>query len=101
MSIIKGKKPNLKPTPPPDDILLSLDIGTEFVKAVIARQNKDDSLDIIGVGRAHQDPSNMHAGAIADIGAVVGTCERALSDTCGAASFSAKLLSGISMTEES
>ena len=80
MSIIKGKKPSLKPTPPPDDVLLALDIGTEFVKAVIARQKKDDTLEIIGVGRAHQDPSNMHAGAIADIGAVVATCEKALSD---------------------
>lgn len=93
MSIIKGKKPNLKPTPPPDDILLSLDIGTEFVKAVIARQNRDDTLDIIGVGRAHQDPSNMHAGAIADIGAVVGTCERALSDAEKQAGVTCKLVS--------
>lgn len=93
MSIIKSKKPALKPTPPPDDILLSLDIGTEFVKAVIARQNKDNSLEIIGVGRAHQDPSNMHAGAIADIGAVVGTCEKALSDAEKQAGVTCKLVS--------
>lgn len=93
MSIIKSKKPALRPTPPPDDVLLSLDIGTEFVKAVIARQNKDNSLDIIGVGRAHQDPSNMHAGAIADIGAVVATCERALSDAEKQAGVTCKLVS--------
>lgn len=93
MSIIKGKKPALKPTPPPDDVLLALDIGTEFVKAVIARQLKNDDLEIIGVGRAHQDPSNMHAGAIADIGAVVATCEKALSDAEKQAGVTCKLVS--------
>ncbi len=93
MSIIKGKKPSLKPTPPPDDVLLALDIGTEFVKAVIARQKKDDTLEIIGVGRAHQDPSNMHAGAIADIGAVVATCEQALADAEKQAGVTCKLVS--------
>ena len=93
MSIIKGKKPPIHQTPPPDDVILSLDIGTEFVKAVIARQLKDGSLEIIGVGRAHQDPSNMHAGAIADIGAVVATCEKALSDAEKQAGVTCKLVS--------
>ena len=93
MSIIKGKKPPIHQTPPPDDVILSLDIGTEFVKAVIARQLKDNSLEIIGVGRAHQDPSNMHAGAIADIGAVVATCEKALSDAEKQAGVTCKLAS--------
>ena len=94
MSIIKSKKPSLKkPTPPPDDVLLALDIGTEFVKAVIARQKKDNTLEIIGVGRAHQAPSNMHDGAIADIGAVVATCEKALSDAEKQADVTCKLVS--------
>jgi len=93
MSIIKGKKPPIHQTPPPDDVILSLDIGTEFIKAVIARQLKDNSLEIIGVGRAHQDPSNMHAGAIADIGAVVATCEKALSDAEKQAGVTCKLVS--------
>ena len=93
MSIIKGKKPPIHQTPPPDDVILSLDIGTEFVKAVIARQLKDNTLEIIGVGRAHQDPSNMHAGAIADIGAVVATCEKALSDAEKQAGVTCKLVS--------
>ncbi len=62
-----------------DDTILALDIGTEYVKAVIARQNDSGSLDIIGVGRAHQGASNMYSGAIADIPAVVAVCERALS----------------------
>lgn len=93
MGIIKGKKPLLKPTPPPDDVLLSLDIGTEFVKAVIAREKKGGELEIIGIGRAHQNPANMHAGAIADIGAVVATCEKALSDAEKQAGVTCKLVS--------
>lgn len=69
----------MPPAPRTSETILALDIGTEFVKAVIARQNKDRTLDIIGVGKAHQDSSNMYAGAIADIPGVVGVCEQALS----------------------
>ncbi len=61
-----------------DGTILALDIGTEYVKAIIARQNKQSSLEIIGIGRAHQEASNMYAGAIADIPGVVAVCERAL-----------------------
>lgn len=80
MSFIK-KAPIKKPVSaaPADDVILGLDIGTEFIKAVIARQKKDNTLEIIGIGRAHQAASNMNAGAIADIGSVVATCEKALS----------------------
>lgn len=60
-----------------DQILVGLDIGTEFVKALIARV-EGDSLEIIGVGRARQDLSDMHGGAISDIGGVVRNCEEAL-----------------------
>ena len=59
--------------------ILGLDIGTEFVKAVLARQGKKGNLEILGVGKARQDEGNMHAGAIADIPAVVSVCEEALS----------------------
>lgn len=63
-----------------DDTILALDIGTEFVKAIIARQDsKNRTLEIIGVGKARQDSSNMYAGAIADIPGVVSVCEKALS----------------------
>ena len=60
-----------------DQLLVGLDIGTEFVKALIARI-EGDSLEIIGVGRARQDLSDMHSGAISDIGGVVRNCEEAL-----------------------
>jgi len=60
-----------------EQLLVGLDIGTEFVKALIARI-EGDTLEIIGVGRARQDLSDMHSGAISDIGGVVRNCEEAL-----------------------
>lgn len=76
---LKGKLPAL-PNKQKDqsDYLVGLDIGTEYVKALIARVNEDGSADIIGVGRVHQDLNDMQAGAIADIAAVVANCDKAL-----------------------
>ena len=58
--------------------ILGLDIGTEFVKAVLAKPTKNGDLEILGVGKARQVEGNMHAGAVADIPAVVNVCEDAL-----------------------
>lgn len=60
-----------------NDYIVALDIGTEFVKALIAKVT-DDELEIIGAGRTRQDISDMHSGAIADISGVVRNCEEAL-----------------------
>lgn len=69
--------------------LVALDIGTEYVKALVARVDGDD-ITIVGAGRQHQELSDMHGGAIADIGAVVQNCERALSEAEEQAGFQAK-----------
>lgn len=62
-----------------EDYLVALDIGTEFVKALIGRVNREEAtVEIVGVGRAHQGLSDMQAGAIADIAAVVENCDQAL-----------------------
>ena len=62
-----------------EEYLVALDIGTEFVKALIGHVDKANStVDIIGVGRAHQGLSDMQAGAIADIAGVVENCDKAL-----------------------
>jgi cell division protein FtsA len=62
-----------------DDYLVALDIGTEFVKALIGKvNNTDGTVEIIGVGRQHQGLSDMQAGAISDIAAVVENCDKAL-----------------------
>lgn len=58
--------------------ILGLDIGTEFVKAVLARPNKKGDLEILASAKAHQKEGSMHAGAISDIPAVISTCEEAL-----------------------
>lgn len=60
-----------------DQYIVGLDIGTEFVKALIGKVN-GETIEIVGVGRAHQDLSDMQAGAIADIASVVENCDKAL-----------------------
>lgn len=72
-----------------DDYVVGLDIGTEFVKALIAKIN-GETLEIVGVGRARQDVSDMHSGAIADISGVVKNCEEALSEAEDQAGLQAK-----------
>ncbi len=60
--------------------ILGLDIGTEFIKAVLARPNKKGKLEILGIGKAKQIEGSMYDGAVADIPAVVASCEKALND---------------------
>ena len=72
-----------------EDYIVALDIGTEFVKALIA-QLEGDELSIIGVGRARQEVSDMHSGAIADIAGVVRNCEEALAQAEDQAGLQAK-----------
>jgi len=72
-----------------DDYIVALDIGTEFVKALIAKLD-GETLNIVGVGRARQDLSDMHSGAIADISGVVRNCEDALSEAEEQAGLQAK-----------
>ncbi len=78
---IKEKIPELKTASskgnPVGDYIVALDIGTEFIKALVGRVVGNE-VQIIGVGRAHQSLSDMQAGAIADIAAVVANCDKAL-----------------------
>jgi len=63
-----------------DQYIVALDVGTEFVKALIGRvSTAKDTIEIVGVGRQHQKLSDMQAGAIADIASVVDNCDKALS----------------------
>lgn len=71
------------------DYIVGLDIGTEYVKALIAKIN-GDAIEIVGVGRAHQELADMHSGAIADIAGVVRNCEDALSQAEEEAGLQAK-----------
>lgn len=61
-----------------EQYVVALDIGTEFVKALVGRVVNGNETEIIGVGRAHQSLSDMQAGAVADIASVVANCDKAL-----------------------
>lgn len=61
------------------ELIASIDVGTEYVKALIA-EIKGDKLEVIGVGRKQQNLGDMHSGAIADIAGVVQNCEIALTE---------------------
>lgn len=78
-----------KTTDASEHYIVGLDIGTEFVKALIAKVNGDE-LEIHGVGRTRQEVSDMHSGAIADITAVVRNCEDALAQAEEEAGLQAK-----------
>jgi cell division protein FtsA len=73
-----------------DQYVVALDVGTEYVKALIGRVAEDDTVEIIGMGRAHQSLSDMQAGAIADISGVVTNCDKALAEAEEQAGVSAR-----------
>lgn len=70
-------KANTKQKTGSDQYLVALDIGTEFVKALVGKVTPN-GIEIVGVGRAHQELTDMQAGAIADIASVVKNCDDAL-----------------------
>lgn len=72
-----------------DNYLVALDVGTENVKVLIGRVD-DGDIEIVGVGKAHQDLNDMQAGAIADIAAVVNNCDQALNQAEQQAGVSAR-----------
>lgn len=87
--MVFDKLRNRTASQPDGNYVVALDIGTEFVKALIAKVT-DDDLEIIGVGRARQELSDMHSGAIADISGVVQNCEEALAEAEDQAGLQAK-----------
>lgn len=63
------------------ELLLSLDIGTEVVKALVFQIDKESGNGIVkGVGRARQGLGDMQSGAVSNIAGVVENCRRAIED---------------------
>jgi len=60
-----------------DSYAISLDIGTEFVKALIFKVEKDKAV-VLGVGKQRQKLSDMQGGTVTDIHGVIKNCESAL-----------------------
>lgn len=77
--IALDKAKNVRGKLPSGRYIVALDIGTENVKALVG-SIKDEHIEILGVGRAHQNLADMQAGAIADIAAVTTNCDKALAD---------------------
>jgi len=62
-----------------NDYLLSLDIGTEVVKALVFKVDKETGNGVVtGVGRARQGIKDMHSGAVSDISGVIENSRRAI-----------------------
>lgn len=78
---------SIKSRPRKNSSAISLDIGTEYVKALIFTVDADGVGHIKGVGRQHQKLSDMHGGTITDIAGVVANCERALEQAAEQAGF--------------
>lgn len=61
------------------DLILALDIGTEIVKALIFRVDKEKkNATVIGVGRVRQKMGNMQSGAVSDISGVIASSREAI-----------------------
>lgn len=60
----------------PNRTRLALDIGTEYVKALVVSVGKEPTL--LGVGRARQTVGDMEDGAVARIAGVVQCCHKAV-----------------------
>ena len=58
---------------------LALDVGTEFIKALIFRIDEEEEKgEVIGVSRQKQRLGDMQSGAVTDIEGVVKACEKAI-----------------------
>lgn len=61
------------------DFLLSLDIGTEVVKALVFKVDPENGRGIVkGVGRVRQKLGNMQSGAVSDIAGVIASARRSI-----------------------
>ena len=61
------------------DCFLALDIGTEFVKVLVFKQDKNDQRGIVtGFGASRQQLGHMSSGAVSDISGVTQSCGKAI-----------------------
>lgn len=72
-----GKNTNLGSAAKQDPYIVSLDIGTEYVKALVG-EVKGDHVEIIGASKQRQRLTDMAGGAVTDIAGVVDNCDKAL-----------------------
>lgn len=79
----------------PGNHYLALDIGTEYVKALVCAP-EGTKARVLGVGRKRQRLGEMQSGAVTDIAAVINNCQDAIRDAEKMAGSSAgQLIMGI------
>lgn len=67
-----------------EEVLLALDVGTEFVKAVLFTVDEGGTaIKVIGYGRSRQNSSAMKGAMIMNIEQVVNASDRAIGDALG------------------
>lgn len=70
-----------KKTEVTEELMLALDIGTEFVKAMLFTVDKVDvQVNVKGYGRAKQNSNAMQGAMIVNVENVVKTCDRAVGE---------------------
>ena len=62
---------------PRGNYYIALDIGTEFVKALVCLAEGDKGR-VLGYGKKKQRLGDMQSGAVTDIGAVINNCNEAI-----------------------
>lgn len=79
---MKMKLPFLNKTNKSDnEVLLALDVGTEFVKAVIFTvEEGSNSIKVLGYGRSRQHGSAMKGAMVINIEHVVNACDKAIGE---------------------
>lgn len=71
---IKGNKKQIIPH------YAALDIGTEFVKALVFHVGEGGRAHVVGYGKQRQRLGDMQGGTVTDIGGVVENCAKALDE---------------------
>ncbi len=70
-----------KKTKKEDEVLLALDVGTEFVKAVLFTVEEGATfIKVLGLGRSRQNSSAMKGAMVINIEQVVNACDRAIGE---------------------
>ena len=65
------------------DFFLALDIGTEFVKSLVYKVDKEAQKGVVfGVGKTRQKIGNMTSGAVSNIEGVIETCQKSIDLAC-------------------
>lgn len=88
--MLKLKLPKVKfPNKSGDNDWVALDIGTEYVKALVGRIENNQFI-VYGVGKQRQKLSDMHAGSVTDISGVINNCDLALTQAENMADLTAR-----------